>query len=105
MTIASVLNIDREKMGAMGILLVIDDGVYVCICTVYCSIFKEVKQHTFFYDSHFSTKENSEYYGAISDNISYAPICVLEGKDIEIKHTLKNMLRNFFEGKCTVDFH
>ena len=27
MTIALVLNIDREKMGAMGILLVIDDGV------------------------------------------------------------------------------
>ena len=42
MTIASVLNIDREKMGAMGILLVIDDGVYVCICTVYSSVFKEV---------------------------------------------------------------
>ena len=29
MTIAPELNIDREKMGAMGILLVIDDGVYV----------------------------------------------------------------------------
>ena len=29
MTIAPVLNIDKEKMGAMGILLVIDDGVYV----------------------------------------------------------------------------
>ena len=56
MTISPLLNIDREKMGAMGILLVIDDGVYVCICTVYSSIFKEVTQHAFVYDSKFSTK-------------------------------------------------
>ena len=35
MTIAHVLNIDREKIGVMGIFLVIDDGVYVCICNVY----------------------------------------------------------------------
>ena len=42
MNIAPVLNIDREKMGDVGILLEIDDGVYVCICTVYLSVFKEV---------------------------------------------------------------
>ena len=56
MTIAPVLNIDRENMDATGILLVIRDGVYVCICTVYSSFFKVVTQHAFVYDGHFQQK-------------------------------------------------
>ena len=47
MTIAPIINIDRENMYDFVILLVIDDGVYVCICTVYYSVFKEYTQHTF----------------------------------------------------------
>ena len=43
MAIAPVLNIDVEKMGEMGILLVIYDGVYVFICNVYSFVLKEVK--------------------------------------------------------------
>ena len=77
MTIAPVLNIDREKMGAMGILLIIDDGVYVCIYTVSYYVFKEVTQHTLVYDSHFWTKEKSECFVALINNISYAPIRLL----------------------------
>ena len=65
-------------MGSMGILLVIDDGVYVCICTAYSSFFKEVTQHAFVYDSHFLAKEKRECFGEINDNRSYSPICVLE---------------------------
>ena len=56
MTIAPVLNIGRDKMVAMGILLIIYYSVYVFICTVYSSVFKEVTQNEFVYDSHFSTK-------------------------------------------------
>ena len=78
MTIAPVLNIDRSKMGTLVILMRIDDGVYVCNCNVYYYFSKQFKQHAFVYDSHFSTKEKSEYCGAIIDNISYAPICLLE---------------------------
>ena len=55
-------------MGPMATLLLIDDGIYVCICTVYSSVFKEVIQHTFVYESRFSTKEKSECCGAIIDN-------------------------------------
>ena len=55
-------------MGDVGILLEIDDGVYVCICTVYSSVFKEVTQNALFNDSHFSTKEKSEWCCAIIDN-------------------------------------
>ena len=39
--IEPVLNTERDKMGNMGILLKIDDGVYVCICTVYTEILKK----------------------------------------------------------------
>ena len=67
-TIVPVLNTKRDEMGTMGILLEIDDGVYVCICTVYSSVFKEVTQNALFYDSHFSTKEKSECCGATIDN-------------------------------------
>ena len=35
MNIATVLNIEREKMGTLEILLRINDGVYVCICSIY----------------------------------------------------------------------
>ena len=42
-----------RKMGSMGTPLIIDDGVYLCICTVYSSVFKKVTQHTFVYDSNY----------------------------------------------------
>ena len=104
MTIAPVLNIDRSKMSNLVILLRNDDGVYVCNCTVYSYVSKKFTQHAFVYDGHFSTKYNSACCGAIIDNRSYSPICVLEEKDIKSKHTLKNMLRNFLEGTCIVKY-
>ena len=67
-------------MIAMGILLVIDDGVYVFTCTIYYSVFKEVTQHAFVYYSNFSTKDKSECCGEIIYIRSYAPICVLKEK-------------------------
>ena len=80
MTIAPLLNIEIDKMGTLVIFLKIDDGVYVCICTIYTELLKRFTQHKFVYDSHFSTKEKSECCGAIIDNRSYAPIFVLEEK-------------------------
>ena len=89
-------------MGTMRILVVIDYGVYVCICKVCSSVFKEYTQPELFYDSHFSQLDKSEYCGAIIDNKSYAPICVLEGKYRKIKTALNNMLSKFFDGTCIV---
>ena len=54
--IEAVLHIDREKMGTLGILMRIDDGVYVWNCTVYSYISKQFIQHVFVYDSHFQQK-------------------------------------------------
>ena len=81
MTIEPIFNIDREKKVTMGILLIIFEGVYVCICTVYSSVLKKVTQHALLYDSHFTSKEKRKCCGAIIDNMSYAPICVMEEKD------------------------
>ena len=36
--IAPVFGIDNNNMGALGILMRINDGVYVCICSVYSNI-------------------------------------------------------------------
>ena len=104
MTIAHVLNVEREKMAPLRILTRIDDGVYVCNCTVYSNALKQHTQHAFVYDINFSTTYNSACRGTIIDNRTYAPICVLEGKYRTSKHTLKNMLMNFFEGTCIVNY-
>ena len=76
--IAPVLNIEIEKMVCLKILLRINDGVYVFICSFYSNILKEFTQYAFVYDSCFLTKVKSACHGAIIDNIRYAPICVLE---------------------------
>ena len=102
--IEAVFDIDWEKMGTLGILMRIKDGVYVCICSVYSKILKENTQHAFFYDSYFTTTVNNGCQGAIIDNRRHAPICVLEEKYRETKQKLKNMLRNFFEGTFNVKY-
>ena len=48
-----MINMKRQRMGALGILQVIDYGVFVCICRVYSDIFKTVTLHAFVYDSNF----------------------------------------------------
>ena len=103
-TIAPVLNIERGQMSPLGILMKIDDVVYVCICTVYSKVLKQHTQHAFFYDSYFSAKLKSACRGAIIDNRTCSPIYVLEEKDISNKDTQENMLRKFFEGTCIVNF-
>ena len=80
MTITPIIKLEREKTGAVRIILVIIDVVCVCICRVYLDAFKEYPSHEFIYDRHFSQLENSECCGAIIENKSYAPICVLEEK-------------------------
>ena len=102
--ITPVLKVEGKTMINMGILLVIYDGVYACICKVYSSVFTQYTKHTFVYDSHFSTLEKSECCGEIIDRRSYAPICLLEGKDRNIKYALKNILRKFFDGTFIVEY-
>ena len=85
--IAPLLGIERDRMSLLGILMIITDGVYVCIFSVYSKILKQWTQHAFVYDSYFMTKVKSACQGAIIDNRRYAPICVLEEKDRETTKT------------------
>ena len=94
----------KRKNGPLKILLRINDGVYVCICSVYSKVLKEFTEHAFVYDSYFSTKINSACRGTIIDNRRYSPICVLEEKYRKSKRTLKNMLRDLFQVTCTVNY-
>ena len=95
-TIAPVLNIEREKMGTLGILLKIEDDVYVCICTVYTEILKHFTQHPFVYDSHFqqNRRVNTVVQSLIIDHMH--PSMYWREK-IKIINTLKNMLRDFLK--------
>ena len=89
MTIEPVLHIERKLTGPLGILLRINDDVYVCICSVYSKVLKEFTEHAFVYDSYFSTKINSACRGTIIDNRRYSPICVLEEKYRETKSKIE----------------
>ena len=102
--IAPVFGIDNDKMGALGILLKINDGVYVCICSVYSNILKLWTQHEFVYDGYYTTTVKSACQGTITENRRYAPICVLEEKDRKTTTKLKNMLRKFFQDTCIVEY-
>ena len=57
--IAPVSGIENDIMGTLGILLRINHGVYVCICSVYSNILKQWTQHAFLYESYFTTKVKS----------------------------------------------
>ena len=67
-------------MGTLGILMRINYGVYVCMCSVYSTISKEHTAHAFVDDSYFRRTGNNGCQGAIIDNRRHAPICVLKKK-------------------------
>ena len=100
-----MLHIEREKMGTLGILMIINDGVYVCICSVYSNILKEFTQHAFVYDSYFTTAGNNWCQGAIIDNRRHAPICVLVKKERETTKKLRICLGNSLKAHALWSMH
>ena len=71
-------------------------------CIFLC--FEKYTPHTLIYNSHFSTLEKSEWCDAIIDNISYEPICVMEGKYRKRKSALENILSTLFDENCIVEY-
>ena len=55
MTIAPILKIEREKMGTMGILMLIDDVVYVCIRRFYSDVYRKYTSHLSYTNQYFFT--------------------------------------------------
>ena len=102
MPLAPIIKIERQKWGAMGILQVIYGVILVCKCKLFYDITKKTP-HAFVYDSNFPQKEMIECCGAIIDNISHAPICVLEEKYRKTKNSLNTVLKILI-GRFNVEF-
>ena len=58
---------------------------------------KTTTSHSIVYYSHLSQKQISVCCGAIIDNISHAPICVLQKIYRKTKNALNNVLNIFFK--------
>ena len=85
MTIEIILKMERKKWGYLGIIKVIDDGVFVCTCNIFYDMTKIDTSHAFVYDSHSEQKEMIECCSANIDNKYLAPIFVLEEKGRKTK--------------------
>ena len=56
MNIPPMMTTERQKRVVIGILRIIGDGIFVCICKVYSDIAANFISHVFFYDSNFAGK-------------------------------------------------
>ena len=81
----------EEKWGVNSILRQIDDGFYICICTMTTVDNIYTASHAFVFDSHFKQFGAKIYCDTLIDNIKYAPIYVLDKKDRKSKQCV-----NFF---------
>ena len=84
MRVNPVSVIEREPWVAASILLIVNDGVYICTCSVRSDEYKFKTKHAFVFDSHFKYFHQSRCCGALIDNISDARICFFEdNKEIQ----------------------
>ena len=98
-----ISGINRVAWGAASILITVNDGVYICTCTVQSVEYNLSKKHAFFYDSHYKPLHQTKCCRVLIDNRADAPICILEDKDRESKKQLDHALTDFFGGKCQVE--
>ena len=96
MKVTPLSGIEMQPWGADSILRIVNDGVYICTCSVRSDEYKCKKKHAFVFDSHFKPLHQSKCYGDLIDNIYDAPICVMEDKEIETKINLIHALQYLF---------
>ena len=73
MRVTLVSGIEREPLGEASMLIILNDVVYVCTCSVRSDENKCKTKHALFY-SHFKTLYQSKCCGDIIDNRTDAPI-------------------------------
>ena len=71
---------------------IFNDGVFICTCNVKSDEYNFWGKHAFVYDSHIKPLHQSKCCRDLIDNISDAPICVLEDKDIKTNKKLIHAL-------------
>ena len=64
----SVFWIEKEPWGADCIMIIVNDGVFICTCNVKYDEYKCWTKHAFVYDSYFKLLHQSICFGAIIDN-------------------------------------
>ena len=71
------LHIEREPWGFISILIKVNDGVYICSCSIKPEEYRCKTKHAFIYDSHFKPFNQSKCCGYIVDNREDTPICIM----------------------------
>ena len=72
MRLTTASGVEIETWGAASILRRVNDGVYICTCSVKYDEYKCMTKHAFSFDIHFKPLHESKYCGALIDNISDA---------------------------------
>ena len=80
MRVTPVYGREREHWGVAIILIRVNDGVYICKCSVKYDEYKCMTKHASIFDIHLKTLHQSKCCGAQIDNKADAPICVFEDK-------------------------
>ena len=96
-----VLNIEIEHWGACSILVKVDDGVYICSCSVRYEEYICKTKYAFFCYSHFKLLHQSKCFRALIDNLTDTSICVMCDNYRETNINLK-ITWNFFGALFTV---
>ena len=78
MIMTPVLNIEREKWVAFNVLRYVNDGVYICLCSVRPEENMCKKKQAFVYNSHLKLLHQPQFFGSLIDNRADAPIFVLD---------------------------
>ena len=78
MTVKPVLNTEREKWGAIIILIKVDYGVYMCTCSVQSEYYHIKTKHLFLNDSYFKKLNQQKCFGDLVHNRLDAIMCVLD---------------------------
>ena len=77
MKVTPVSRIKREPWVTASILRRVNNGVYICTCSVISDEYKCKTKHVFVYDSHFKDLHQSKCCGDIIDNRASENILVL----------------------------
>ena len=104
MNITQVSGIEEVAWGAVSIIKIVNDVVYICVCNIHNVKYNLWTKHYFVYDSHYKPLHQTECCGVLVDNRADALIFVLEDEDRARNSYLDLALRQFFEWRCQLEY-
>ena len=104
MEVTFVSGIYIVPWGPASILIIVNDGVFICTFNVKYDEYDCWTKHTFIYDIHFKPLHQTKCCWILIDSIADAPISVLENRDRETKKNSIHALKECFGGLCHVEY-